>query len=448
MISSWHPQQWRYALGAYGHLPITFLRRVVLRRDDYWRQYFWSRWGYVPQGVLDAVRGRPVVWIDAISGGEVTQSVTFCRLLHEALPDYRLVLSTNNRYSHEFASSTLAVDGVIDSPWDLHGPVRRALAAVAPAAVVAVENLTSPILFREARRRGVTTVLVSGLMSKNFHRHKMMQRTTELCAFGDVEWIGAKSEENASGFVAMGAARERVAVTGNMKFDLDYLSVSDAERARLRETLHLAPDEPVLLAASLHPGEEELVGEAYLEARRAVNGLRLVLVPRYQFDVEGMIEKLNGLGLACVRKTSLTRQPAGPDHVIVVDTFGELNRLYAIASVVFLGGSTYVRNVLGLGQNPIEPLAHRRPLFFGPVMNLWREITEELKAAWSGVEIGSAKELATGIVTVLEDPCLTRRITERIERILAPHGKDVSRNVDLVLRALSRANKQSPVTHA
>jgi 3-deoxy-D-manno-octulosonic-acid transferase len=123
--------------------------------------------------------------------------------------------------------------------------------------------------------------------------------------------------------------------------------------------------------------------------------------------------------------------------VIIVDTFGELNRLYAIASVVFLGGSTYVRNVLGLGQNPIEPLAHRRPLFFGPVMNLWREITDELKAVWGGVEITGAKELARGIVRVFEDPVLARRMAEGAEKILAAHVDDVARNVRLVGRALS-----------
>lgn len=438
-IPPWRPRHWRYALRAYGQIPVTFLRRVVLSRDSYWRGYFWSRWGYFPEEALAAVRGGPVVWIDAISGGEVTQIVTFCRLLRTTLPGYRFLLSTNNRYSYEFAMTTLSVDAVVDSPWDCRGPVKRALSGVSPVALIAVENLTSPVLFREARSRRITTLLVSGLMSRDFHLHPMMRRTMEWRPFGWLDWIGAKSEEDAKGFVTMGALSERVMVTGNMKFDFDYLHVPEAECSRLRAALHLSPQEPVFLAASLHPREEELVGEAYLEARRAITGLRLVLVPRYQFHVDEMMEKLKALGLSCVRKTSLPGQEGGGDRVIVVDTFGELNRLYAIASVVFLGGSTYRRNVLGLGQNPIEPLMHKRPLFFGPFMNLWREITEELKGVWAGVEITSSKELAAGVIAVFEDPFLTSRIAEGIETILSTHREDVARNVNLLLRALSEA---------
>ena len=80
------PEQRRYTLAAYRSLPITFVRRVLFGRDPYWRQYFWSRWGFVSDALRAAVRGRPVVLIDAISGGEVTQSVTFCRKLRAALP--------------------------------------------------------------------------------------------------------------------------------------------------------------------------------------------------------------------------------------------------------------------------------------------------------------------------------------------------------------------------
>lgn len=428
--------QWRYMLNGYRALPITFFRRVVMGRDPYWRQYFWSRWGYVPKDVTMAVQGQRVLWIDALSGGEVTQIVTFCRKLHDALPDWVLVLSTNNRYSFDFAKANLTVDFVIDTPWDCRGPVRRGLNQLNPVALVCVDSVTCPVLVREAGRRGVTTILVSGLMSKNIHLHPMFQRSVEQSPFCDLDWIGAKSEEDAQGFTDRGARPERVRVTGNMKFDLDYLRVSETERTQLRTALRLAPQEPVLLAASLHPEEEELVGEAYLEARRVVSGLRLVLVPRYQFHADEMMDKLRALGLSCVRKTSLAGQPVDGQQVVVVDTFGELNRLYAIASVVFLGGSTYRRNILGLGQNPIEPLVQKQPLFFGPFMNLWPEITEELKTVWAGVEITTAKELAAGIIDVLENPVLPFKLVERIEGILAAHRDDVTRNVELVLGAI------------
>jgi hypothetical protein len=197
-ILRWRSPEWGYVAKAYGYLPITFLRRAVFGRDPYLRRFFWSRWGVVPADVMAALGGGPVIWIEAISGGEVTQIVSFCRSLRAALPGPRLLLATNNRYSYEFATATLAVDAVVDSPWDCRGPVRRALSTVAPRALVGVENLTSPVLFREARRRGVTTVLASGLMSKDFHRHPMMHRSMPWRPFDGLDWIGAKSEEDLS----------------------------------------------------------------------------------------------------------------------------------------------------------------------------------------------------------------------------------------------------------
>jgi 3-deoxy-D-manno-octulosonic-acid transferase len=435
-------EQRRYALAAYRSLPITFVRRVVFGGDPYWRQYFWSRWGFVAGATRSAARGRPIVLIDAISGGEVTQAVTFCRKLRFALPDHALVLSTANRYSYEFAVKNLAVDAVIESPWDCRRPIRRFLSTLAPVAVVGVENLSAPVLFRESARRGIPTVLVSGLMSANFDRHPMIQRALESRAFAEVDRIGAKSDEDVRGFITQGAAPERVTVTGNMKFDLEYLHVSDAERAGLREALQLHADEPVLLAASVHPGEEELVGEAYVDARRTVSGLRLVLVPRYAAHAPAMIEKLRGYGLTCVLRTTLGRTRARADDVIVVDTFGELNRLYALSSVVFLGGTTYLRNAVGAGQNPIEPLAQRRPLFFGQYMGLWRHVTEPLKAAWPGVEVVTAKELAAGVVAVSEDLALAARLEARVDEILASHRDDITRNVELVTAAVTTGRRR------
>lgn len=432
------PHLWRYTFNAYRALPITFLRRVVLGRDPYWRQYFWSRWGYFPKEVREAVRGRRVLWIDALSGGEVTQIVTFCRKLRDALPDWVLMLSTNSHYSYEFARTNLCVDFVIDTPWDCRGPVKRALDRVGPAALVCVENVTCPVLLQEAKRRGVTTILVSGLMSKDIHLHPMLHRTMEESPFGDLDWIGAKSQEDTQGFIDQGARPERVVVTGNMKFDPEYLEVPEEMRARMRTELRLAPQEPVLLAASLHPGEEELVGKAYIEARLAIPGLRLVLVPRYQFYVDEMIEKLRALGLSCVRKTSLAGQWVDREKVIVVDTFGELSRLYAIASAVFLGGSMYRRNVLGLGQNIIEPLIQRVPIFFGPFMNLWRDITNELKSEWPGVEVTTSDELRKGLCEVLNSNSgCADRIRRRVDAIIWEHRNDVVQNVKMITEVLS-----------
>jgi 3-deoxy-D-manno-octulosonic-acid transferase len=428
----------RYAFHAYSRLPVTFVRRIVLGRDPYWRRYFWSRWGWVPADIRAALGDRPVVWLDALSGGEVTQMVTFCRRLRAALPGHALLLVTNNKYSYDFSKRMLDVDAVLDAPWDCRGPARRALGAVKPAVLVAIENLTAPVLFAEARRFGIPTVVVSGLMSKDIHRHPIMSRCMEWQPVEGVDWIGAKSDEDAGGYVAQGARPDRIVVTGNMKFDLDYLAVPPAVRAELRADLGLEPEERIFLAASIHPREDAFVGEAFLAARARVPGLRLVAVPRYQTDAGPMTATFERLGLSVVRRTARTR-PA-PEDVLLVDTFGELGRLYALATATFIGGSTYLRNVIGFGQNIVEPLVQGAPIFFGKFMNGWREITDELVKEWPGLEVATAADLGVGLVATLTEPPLEARLRERANAMIGRRRDDVARNVDLVARVVTGDN--------
>jgi len=170
-----------------------------------------------------------------------------------------------------------------------------------------------------------------------------------------------------------------------------------------------------------------------MAARKEVPDLDLVLVPRYQFNIAAMEGTLRSLGLSSIRKSALRGSRPGRGQVIIVDTFGELSRLYAIATVVFLGGSTYLRNVVGLGQNIVEPLVHRAPVFFGVYMNLWRDITDELKKVCPALEVTGPGELADGLAALLKNPDLMERLREKAGEIICRHEDDVRRNVDLVL---------------
>ena len=417
-------------------MPITFTRRVLCSRDRYWRQFFWSRWGFLPPPVVRAIRRRPVLLIDALSGGEITQLPSFCASLRRALPAWYLIVSTNNRYSFDFAAANLDVDAVIDSPWDCPGPVRRLLRALKPAAVVSVQNLHCPVLLEEAHRAGTKTAIVSALWSCSIDQHPMSRRAIERKPFRFIDRIGAWSDEDARNLVASGVPADRVEVTGNMKFDFGFLEVSEADRMQLRAALRIRPDEPILLAGSLHPGEDRLVADAYLLARRRVPALRLVIVPRYAFHIPAMVRTLDDRSLPHTLRSAVGSVSGAPAPVILVDTFGELGKLYAIASAIFLGGTTYARNALALGQNPVEPLVQRRPLFFGPYMKLWTSLTSRLKAACPEVEVTAAEALASGVGLALTDDEFQRRFAHAAEGVLRDHLDDVERNVALVLETI------------
>ncbi len=431
--------QRRYAVEAYLRMPITFVRRVIVGRKPYWRQYFWNRWGFFAPEVLRAAQSQPVLWLDALSGGEVTQMVSFCQQLRSALPGWVLLLSTNNRDSFRFATEHLAVDFVVDTPWDCVGPVRRALDAIRPKAVVSIQNVTSPVLVKEAERRGMSTVLVNGVLRDGFSHHPMFTRALALDVLRSLNWVGARSEADAERFRLQGVLSSRLHVTGNLKYDFAFLRSSLDHQQQIRDDLKLHVGAPVLLAASVLPDEAVVVARAFQLARRAQPRLRLILVPRHVGDTQPMIKALQSLGLGATKRTALPDQAHDPETAIVVDTFGELRRLYAIASVVFIGASILPRNAAGLGQNPIEPLVLGRPLVFGPHMNLWRDITEPLKEVWPGVEVASVEQFSAATIRLLEDSALVERLQARMDELIAPHQDDVLQNVAVVLASLTMA---------
>ena len=429
-----HPdrRQWTLALHAYRSMPITFARRVVFGRDPYWRRYFWARWGFLDARTRAAARGGPVLWIEALSGGEVTQSTTFCRELRRALPGWRLVLSTNSRYSFEFAERHLDVDAVFDSPWDLPGPTRRALRALRPAALVMIQQVTCPVLVREARRRRIRTILVSGHMGDDVIGHPMFLRSLDNGILEEIDVIGARSDDCARSFLARGVSPTRLTVTGNMKFDLEFLRVPPAARDALRAEIGLSASGPVLVAGSVHPGEDAVVVEAFARARRIVPDLRLVIAPRYPAEASSVVEALRRHGLAYALRSD--RRMPRPDEAIVVDTFGELSRLYSIASLVYVGGTLVRRDGVGLGQNMVEPVAQGKAVVFGPNTNLWLQITEALRKEWPGVEVDSVETLARAIEDIHRDDRLRARLQRGALAVVDAHRNDVRANVDLVLR--------------
>ncbi|MFQ6111711.1 MAG: glycosyltransferase N-terminal domain-containing protein, partial [Nitrospinota bacterium] len=236
-----------YALKAYAYLPITFTKRVLLGKDPYWRQYFWSKWGYLPRELKESVRGRPTLWLDAVGGGEVTQIITFCRKLRERFPEHKIVLSSNNKYSLDFASTIPELDFVFDTPWDLKAAARRALKALNPCALICIDNAPYPVLLREAQRLGVRTILVSGIMSSGFWKYSTYRRALPMRFFRYLDAIGVKDEEDREGYLMTGAEPEKIRVVGNMKYDIEFIKINDEVRQGLRESLGWGREDRVLV---------------------------------------------------------------------------------------------------------------------------------------------------------------------------------------------------------
>jgi 3-deoxy-D-manno-octulosonic-acid transferase len=369
--------------------------------------------------VRKSLLGHPTLWINCASGGELIQVFSLCRRLRNAIPEVRLVLSTNNYHSFQFAKRIPGVDHLCFAPWDLPGPCRRVLRAIRPALVLTVELPSSPVLLREAKAQGITTALLSGYMGTDYHRHPAYDRPMALGVLAHLDCLAVKDPGDAEGFIRLGVSPARIRVAGDLRYDLELLHLSTQDRQRLRESFGLAEGEPVLVAGSTQRGEHEVVLEAYAQARRTIPRLRLILAPRFLPEVAAVEDHLEKRGTSWVRRTQLAGGALPPDAVVLLDTFGELPRVYALASFVFLGGGLYPQDRLGLGQNLIEPLAQAVPIFFGPHMNHWQEITRALLAVYPGLEVRGAEAIASGLTQLSRRPDIVDRLRETCRVFMA-----------------------------
>lgn len=422
-------------------MPYYFVKAVLLRQDTIWGQRLLTRWGFLPQGLLDTVRGRDVIWIDAFSGGEVTQIVTFCQRLKAQLADYTIILSTNNDYAARFARQNVhGLDYVFDTPWDIGFVCRKVLTKIRPVALVFVENVYFPILAKCAQRKRVKTVLVSGLVNLAFKGHPIYRRAFRLRFHRYVKLFAVKSRQDHATLVDnLGVPPDAVETGGNLKFDLDWLHVSKETETQLRSSLGLVEnDRFVLVAGSTHEGEAKLILRAVDQLQMRGLRIRLLIAPRYAHTINEVIEEAEEMGLASILRSAIKPGSQLGEDVVVIDTFGELSRMYSVADAVILGGTFFRRWKVGFGQNIIEPLACLKPILFGPFVSQFRDITERLKATWPELEVRTADDLTQSIACLMTDKAVYQNILRTEKEILEENRGNVDRHVRLLIGHLKR----------
>ena len=356
-----------------------------------------ERWGRLPADVNPA--GRPSIWIHAVSVGEVQAARTLIPGLRDRYPDHPLWLSTTTQTGRAVAARVEGVDGLFYFPLDLPAAVDRVLDRVRPALFLAVETELWPNLLRRCARRGVRTMLVNGRVSdRSYPRYRLVRRLFRR-VLADVDRYCAQSEESARRLVALGAPADRVATTGNLKFDAAP-PPSSGPRSELLRALRFARGRPVVMAASTHPGEEGPVLDAWRRLRARAPGRFLVLAPRHPERAAEVAALAAERGIAVVRRSRLPAAGAGPADVVVLDTVGELAAAFGMATVVFLGGSLAPVG----GHNVIEPAAWGKPVVFGPHMQNFAEIADLFLANCAARRIAGAEELEPVLEELLSDP--------------------------------------------
>ncbi len=370
-----------------------------------YRKYIGSlsqRMGYLP--VSFNLDGDESIWIHAVSVGEVLTARALLPELREKYPKLRLFLSTTTMTGQQIARNNLQyVDEVFYFPFDLAFIVSRTLALVRPRLFIMMETEIWPNLLRACHRAGVQTILVNGRISSRSYPRYRLARPFFRRVLRHVDRFCMQSDESARRVVDIGADRERVLVTGSLKFDsleIPGSSPIDRGRNRVLRYFRLSPDRPVVIAASTLKGEEEAALEAFQRIRATMTNALLIIAPRKpeRFDDVERLARRAGWNVA--RRSEL-RVDSEPRHdVIVLDTIGELAQLYQVATAVFVGGSL----VDSGGHNILEPAVFGKPIVFGPHMHNFAEIARTFIDNGAAVQVRSARELESVLLDLLGDP--------------------------------------------
>ena len=377
----------------------------ALRNPAYWST-LGERLGFLPRSFRQTAGGA--IWLHAVSVGEVLSSVVLLRRLQAEFPGVPLFVSTTTLAGRALANEKLAhlAAGIFYAPVDLVFVVRRVLRTLRPWLVVVAETEIWPNLFREVRRAGSGLVIVNGRISDRaapryrawrwFFRHVLRWPDTILTQTEAIRQL----------YLDLGAPEERVRVGGNLKYDFE----PKAPNAAL---VRLPPGAKLWIAASTmppalegDPDEDDVVIETFRQLAASHPELRLMLAPRRPERFDRAAGKLEAAGIAYVRR-SRTAEWTGEPGVLLLDTIGELSGLFALADVVFMGGTLASRG----GHNILEPAFFARPVIIGPHMENFRAIAGEFRARQACVEIRDPGELAGAVRSLLESD--TRELGRR-----------------------------------
>jgi 3-deoxy-D-manno-octulosonic-acid transferase len=336
----------------------------------------------------------PLVWVHAASVGEALSAFPLMLNLQARRPDLHILITTGTVSSARILAKQLPERMTHQyAPMDRMRWVRRFLNHWRPDMAVWIESELWPNLIMETAVRGIPMALVNGRISaRSYRRWQWSRRSFQnlLRAFSVILARDAQSLEYFHGLGVAGAI-----CAGDLKHAADPLDVDDTELTRLKAAI---ADRPVWLAASTHPGEEEIAGKIHEKLRGEFPGLLSIIAPRHAERGVQIAAQLAAMGLRVARR-SMREVPSAGTDIYLADTMGEMGLIYRLALVVFMGGSLVPRG----GQNPLEPARLGCAILHGPHTGNFQSIYADLRKNGAAQETENEVMLAYAVSMLLRD---------------------------------------------
>ncbi len=421
------------ALGLGMLLSLPYWLYQMLRHGKY-RHGFAERMGRVPgrlaelHGALSA--GERVIWIHAVSVGEVLAISGLVEQMRRSFPQHRIVISTTTDTGQELARKRFGQECVFYFPMDFAFAIRPYLRALRPELVVLAETEFWPTFLRLVHKSGARIAVVNARISdRSWPRYRRFEWALRRM-LAHVDLFLAQTPEDAGRLESIGAAAGRVQVTGNLKFDMTLPSPPPIVES-LRRSLSAENAGPVLVCGSTVEDEEPPLLRAFENLRVAHLRAVMILAPRHPERFHQVAAILQQMDISSHRRSDWQGEPLA-GRVLLVDSIGELSALYALADVAFVGGSLVPRG----GHNIIEPAQHGVAIVTGNHTENFRDIVGLFQAR-DAVRIVTVAELPLTLMHLLEDDAERLALGRRAKETIQAQTGATLRTLDALLALLS-----------
>lgn len=412
----------------------VFLYRLI--RENGFGERLKQSFGFLPHETMIKVANKNAIWLHAASVGEIVATSPMVKEIKKELPNSVVVISVVTSSGYDMAKRIIPeADGVIFFPIDLPWLSSRVIKSINPRAFLLVETELWPNFLRAARHAHIPVMMVNGRISdKSVGRYRYMGSVLQDMLRTVIKFC-MQSPLDAEYIMGLGAQPARVIVTGNTKYDQTYTDVSQQEQASIINQYGFSGRQPVIIAGSTHKGEEEYLFVAYNYVRQSFQQAVMVIAPRDILRADELVNMAAAQGYRAVKRSILAQKPSQDHDIVILDTIGELGRVYSIGDVIFVGGSMVAHG----GHNILEPAAHGKPILVGPHMFNFKEIYALLSSRGACDTVLDQATLNEKLLGLLSDKQLSAAMSENARAIIE-ENRGAARKNTLELQKMLQNN--------
>ncbi|WP_346353582.1 3-deoxy-D-manno-octulosonic acid transferase [Azotosporobacter soli] len=402
-------------------IPVLLFR--LFRETGFGRRLKQS-FGFLPEEDLTPVAGKQCIWLHAASVGEIVAASPIVKEIRRQFPARPILVSVVTASGYAMAKRIVPADSIVFFPLDLPWLSRRVVKAILPAAFLLVETELWPNFLYSVRQQNIPVLMVNGRISdRSVGRYRYLGGLLQQM-LDTVDRFCMQSTIDAQYIIRLGADPRKVFVTGNTKFDQTYTEALPEEKLALEQELGLDTVGPVVVAGSTHKGEEELLLKAFYQVKKEFPHAGIILAPRDIMRAGEVVQMAREMGFSADKRTVLTKDRVV--DVVVLDTIGELGKVYSLGEIVYVGGSLVSHG----GHNILEPAAHGKPILVGPHMFNFKDSYALFSGRKACVTVYDGGELAQRMLELLKDSALRETMAAETLKIIGENRGAASKSVE------------------